>query len=87
MGETPSSSQTLTNYPLIPKDNEVNKYINSLTFHGYEWGASNNLTKLHDQFPKYPIWQTEIRYAKVGNPMVWNNLPKNGPTKLPVYNF
>jgi len=87
LGETPNSAQTLTNYPPLLEDKDIKKYIHSLTFHGYSWGTSNNLTLLHNKYPEFPIWQTEICYALVGNPIVWTNVPRNGPKKLPVYEF
>lgn len=87
LGETPNSAQTLEYYPQLLEDKEIKKYIHSLTFHGYSWGTHNNLTLLHNKFPEFPIWQTEICYALVGNPTTWTNVPDNGPIKLPVYEF
>lgn len=87
LGETPNSLQTLTEYPPLLEDRKIRKYIHSLAFHGYSWGTSNNLTILHNKCPEFPIWQTEICYALVGNPITWSNVPHNGPNKLPVYKF
>jgi glucosylceramidase len=88
LGETPNSAQTLEYYPPLLEDKDIRKYIHSLTFHGYSWGTSDNLTLLHNKYPEIPIWQTEVCYAVVNGPtMVWNNLPPEVSLKMPIYEF
>jgi len=84
-GETSNRPEAFQKYPSVLNDDEVKKYIHSLTVHGYDWDKFSTLTELHTRYPDLPIWQTEVCYAMVdGLP---TNVPPNGPSKVPVYEF
>ncbi|MDN3654014.1 glycoside hydrolase family 30 protein [Ferruginibacter paludis] len=83
-GESSNRPEAIEKFPAGLDDAEVRKYVNSLTVHGYDWDKLSTLTDLHNKYPEFPIWQTEVCYAY--GPDV-NNVPPGGPTKLPVYGF
>jgi len=80
-GETSNRPEATRKFPPILEDAELRRHINSLTVHGYDWNRFSTLTDLHNKFPDVPIWQTEVCYA------LPNNVPPNGPTRLPLYDF
>jgi glucosylceramidase len=80
-GETSNRPEATKKFPAILDDVELRRHINSLTVHGYDWNKFSTLTELHNKFPDLPIWQTEVCYA------LPNNVPHNGPTRLPLYDF
>jgi len=80
-GESSSRPEALEKFPAGLDDNEVQKWVSSLTVHGYDWNKFSTLTELHNKYPGLPIWQTEVCYAKD------DLIPPNGPSKLPVYGF
>jgi len=80
-GETANRPEAIQKFPAALSDIELRKDINSLTVHGYDWDKFSTLTDLHNKYPNLPIWQTEVCYAMP------NNVPPNGPAKLPVYEF
>src|SRR5690349_576457 len=80
-GETANRPEAMQKFPPTLDDAELKKHINSLTVHGYDWNKFSTLTDLHNKYPDLPIWQTEVCYA------IPNNVPSNGPAKVPVYDF
>ena len=80
-GETADRPEAIQKFPAVLDDAELIKDIHSLTIHGYDWDKFSTLTDLHSRYPGLPIWQTEVCYAMP------NNVPPNGPGKLPVYEF
>jgi len=80
-GETANRPEALQKFPVALDDAEVRKNIGALTVHGYDWNKFSSLTDLHNKYPDLPIWQTEVCYA------IPNNVPSNGPAKVPVYEF
>ena len=80
-GETANRPEALQKFPVALDDPQLRNEIYSLTVHGYDWNRFSTLTDLHNKYPTLPIWQTEVCYAMP------NNVPSNGPTKLPVYEF
>lgn len=80
-GETANRPEGMQKFPVALDDSELQKHINSLTVHGYDWNKFSALTDLHNRYPDLPIFQTEVCYAMP------NNVPPNGPSKLPVYEF
>jgi len=83
-GESSTRPEAIEKFPAGLDDAEVRKYVHSLTVHGYDWDKFSTLTELHNRYPELPIWQTEVCYAFGPNV---NNIPPNGPTKMPVYVF
>jgi glucosylceramidase len=79
--ETANRPEAIKKLPIVLDDPEASKYINSLSVHGYDWDQYASLTDLHKKYPGFPIWQTEVCYALL------HNIPVNGPSKLPVYEF
>ncbi len=80
-GETANRPEAIQKFPVALDDAELRSNINSLTVHGYDWNKFSTLTDLHNRYLDLPIWQTEVCYAMP------NNVPPNGPSKLPVYEF
>ena len=80
-GETANRPEALQKFPPALDDDNLRKLIHSLTIHGYDWDKFSTVTDLHNRYPRLPIWQTEVCYAMP------NNVPPNGPAKLPVYEF
>jgi glucosylceramidase len=80
-GETANRPEAIQKFPPGLDDDELKNLIHSLTVHGYDWDKFSTLKQLHDKYPGLPIWQTEVCYAMP------NNVPPNGPGKLPVYGF
>jgi glucosylceramidase len=81
LGETSTRPEAIKKFPAILDDAELRRHVNSLTVHGYDWDRFSTLMELHQKFPGLPIWQTEVCYA------LPNNVPPNGPTRLPLYDF
>ena len=81
LGETSNRPEGIQKFPVALDDPETRTHISSLTVHGYDWDKFSTLTDLHNKYPGFPIWQTEVCYA------VPNNVPLKGPHKLPVYEF
>jgi glucosylceramidase len=80
-GETANRPEAIEKFPVALDDVELRRHVNSLTVHGYDWNKFSTLADLHNRYPDLPIWQTEVCYAMPGN------IPPNGPSKLPVYDF
>ena len=80
-GETANRPEAIQKFPVVLGDPGVRNNINALTVHGYDWNKFSSLTDLHNKYPDLPIWQTEVCYA------LPNNVPPNGPTRVPVYEF
>ncbi len=83
--ETSGRPEALQKFPVVLDDPEAAKYISTLTVHGYDWNKYNALTDLHNRYPVYPIWMTEVCYARVNDQP--SNEPPGGPGKLPDYDF
>jgi glucosylceramidase len=80
-GETSNRPEAMQKFPPTLDDKELQKHVHSLTVHGYDWNKFSTLTDLHNRYPDLPIYQTEVCYAMP------NNIPPNGSTKMPVYEF
>jgi glucosylceramidase len=80
-GETSNRPEAMQKFPVALDDKGLQKDVNSLTVHGYDWNNFSSLTDLHNRYPDLPIYQTEVCYAMP------NNIPPNGPAKMPVYEF
>jgi glucosylceramidase len=80
-GETSSRPEAMLKFPSALDDPTLQKNIHSLTVHGYDWDKFSTLTTLHNRYPGLPIYQTEVCYA------LPNNVPPDGPKKMPVYEF
>jgi glucosylceramidase len=79
--ETANRPEAIQKLPDALDDPDVRKHINSITVHGYDWDKFSTITQLHNKYPDIPIWQTEVCYATK------SNVPENGPSKVPVYDF
>ncbi len=65
LGETCFRYSGIEAFPVVLDDAETNKYINKLAVHGYDWDKYSSLTDLHEKYPDFPIWMTEICYVKM----------------------
>jgi glucosylceramidase len=65
LGETCFRYSGLDLFPEVLDDPETSQYIDVLGVHGYEWGDFSSLTDLHDRYPDYPIWMSELCYVKL----------------------
>ena len=79
--ETAVRQEALKKFPAVLDDPEARKFISTLTVHGYDWNQFSTVTELHNKYPDIPIWMTEVCYA------LPDNIPPQGPKKLPVYEF
>jgi glucosylceramidase len=79
--ETANRPEAIQKLPDALDDPDVRKHVNSITVHGYDWDKFSTITQLHNKYPDIPIWQTEVCYATK------SNVPENGPSKVPVYDF
>ena len=81
LGETSNRPEALEKFPAVLDNPEVSKHIHSLTVHGYDWDKFQSLDTLHNRYPGFPIWMTEVCY-------VTGTLhPPDGPDKSPVTDF
>ncbi len=83
--ESSTRQEALQKFPVVLDDTTVARYISTLTVHGYDWNKFSTLTDLHLKYPDYPIWMTEVCYARVNDQPT--NEPPGGPDSLPVYSF
>jgi glucosylceramidase len=65
LGETCFRYSGLDLFPEVLDDPETSQHIDVLGVHGYEWGDFSSLTDLHDRYPDYPIWMSELCYVKL----------------------
>jgi glucosylceramidase len=80
-GETADRPEAVKKFPVALGDATLQKHINSLAVHGYDWNKFSTLTDLHNRYPHLPIYMTEVCYASP------NNLAPGHPTQMPVYEF
>ncbi|PWT70157.1 MAG: hypothetical protein C5B59_21150 [Bacteroidetes bacterium] len=80
-GETANRPEAMEKFPVALDDKDLQKYIHSLTVHGYDWDKFSILTDLHNRYPDLPIYMTEVCYASP------NNLAPDRPRGMPVYEF
>lgn len=65
-GETAFRPEALQKFPAIMDDPEAKKYIASMAVHGYDSIKHYEaVTELHNKYPGYPIWMTEVCWVKV----------------------
>ena len=83
--ESASRPEGLQKFPAVLDDPEASRYISSLTVHGYDWDEFGTVAELHTRYPAYPIWMTEVCYARVNDHP--SNEPPGGPGRLPDYSF
>lgn len=82
LGETCFRYSGLELFPYVLDDPEARKHISKLAVHGYDWDQFSSLTDLHERYPDFPIWMTEICYVKMpvyefSDGEIWGNMIMN----------
>jgi glucosylceramidase len=80
-GETANRPEGIEKFPAVLSDPDVKKNVHSLTVHGYDWDKFSTIAELHNKFPEFPIWMTEVCYV------TGSHFPPGGPQKSPVFEF
>jgi glucosylceramidase len=83
LGEPCFRFSAIKHFPPVLDDPDARKYISVLGVHGYDFDQYSSLTELHNKYPEYPIWMTEVCYA--GESL----FPPDYPfvKKPPIYDF
>lgn len=72
--------ETASKYlPIILGDPEARKYIGGISYHGYEFKDFDNIAAIHQQYPRLPIWMTEVDHS------YGTDTPRTKP--LPRYDY
>ncbi len=58
--EAPTRENAARNYPILLDDPLTRKYIAVLPYHGYDFKNSEQIAGLHERYPQYPLWMTEL---------------------------
>lgn len=63
LGEPCFRPSAIRHFAPVLDDPEASKLISVLGVHGYDFDQFSSLTELHNKYPEYPIWMTEVCYA------------------------
>jgi glucosylceramidase len=63
LGEPCFRPSAIRHFKPVLDDPEARKHISVLGVHGYDFNQYSSLTELHNKYPEYPIWMTEVCYA------------------------
>ncbi len=63
LGEPCFRPSAIRHFAPVLDDPEARKHISVLGVHGYDFNQYSSLTELHNKYPEYPIWMTEVCYA------------------------
>ena len=63
LGEPCFRTSPIRHFVPVMDDPEARKYISVFGVHGYDFDKFSALTELHNKYPGYPIWMTEVCYA------------------------
>jgi glucosylceramidase len=65
--------------PIILGDPQTRQYVGGISYHGYEFKDQDKIAKIHDQYPRLPIWMTEVDHS------YGTDTPRSKP--LPRYDY
>jgi O-glycosyl hydrolase len=65
-GEAPTRENARRNYPVILDDPATRKYIAVVPYHGYDLKHFEDIAALHQRYPQFPLWMTELCYDHEG---------------------
>lgn len=65
--------------PIILDDPQTRQYVGAISYHGYEFSDQDKIAKIHDQYPRLPIWMTEVDHS------YGTDTPRSKP--LPRYDY
>jgi glucosylceramidase len=63
--EAPTRENAARNYPILLADPVTRKYIAALPYHGYDLKNSERIAVLHEKYPQYPLWMTELCHGSL----------------------
>ena len=64
--EAPTRENAWRNYQLILDDPATRKYIAAVPYHGYDLTHFDKIAALHQEYPRFPLWMTELCYDHEG---------------------
>ena len=65
--EAPTRENAARNYPILLDDPVTRKYIAVLPYHGYDFKNADRIAALHQKYPQYPLWMTELCHVSLPN--------------------
>lgn len=63
--EAPTRENAARNYPIVLDDPITRKYVSVLPYHGYDFKNSERIAALHEKYPQYPLWMTELCHVSL----------------------
>ncbi|MBS1851563.1 MAG: hypothetical protein JST79_11660 [Acidobacteria bacterium] len=63
--EAPTRENAARNYPILLDDPVTRKYIAVLPYHGYDLKNAERIAALHEKYPQYPLWMTELCHVSL----------------------
>ena len=63
--EAPTRENAARNYPILLDDPVTRKYVAALPYHGYDLKNSERIAALHEKYPQYPLWMTELCHVSL----------------------
>jgi len=64
--EPPTRENAAKNYPLVLDDPITIKDVALLPYHGYDFKNSDQIAALHEKYPQFHLWMTELCHANAG---------------------
>jgi len=65
LSEAPQRQIAAQGYPTVLDDPEARKYVSALAYHGYDMKNFGAIAGLHQRYPQYPLWETEICWCYI----------------------
>ena len=63
LSEAPNREDAARNYPLVLDDASARQYVAIAPYHGYDNKDWDKILYLHQRYPDFPLWMTEVCYA------------------------
>lgn len=63
LSEAPDREDAARNYPTVLDDPGARQYVSVIPYHGYDFKDYVKIRDLHQRYPQYPLWMTEVCYA------------------------
>jgi glucosylceramidase len=61
--EAPNRDDAFRNYPIVLDDPQARQYVANLPYHGYEFKDHARIVALHERYPDFPLWMTEVDHS------------------------
>jgi glucosylceramidase len=61
--EAPSRENAALNYPIALGNPHAMKYVSVMPYHGYGARDYDKIAALHQKYPNFPLWMTEVCWA------------------------